>query len=59
MDSLTYKTTREILKSAADKYGVLPETIERLIQVEKSYQLRERRSGIYDSLREIIDYANQ
>ncbi len=45
---------RELLTDLCTKHGVKIELIEELLKVEKEYQLRDRRHGIYDRLKETI-----
>ena len=45
---------RELLAELCNKHGMKIELFEGLLKVEKEYQLRDRRHGIYDRLRETI-----
>lgn len=45
---------RELLAQLCAKHGMKIELIEELLKVEKEYQLRERRHGIYDRIKETI-----
>ena len=54
MNSSRITPDRELLASLCTKRGMKIEVIEELLRIEKEYQLRERRHGIYDRLRECI-----
>jgi hypothetical protein len=45
---------RELLAQLCAKHGMKIELIEELLKVEKEYQLRDRRHGIYDRIKETI-----
>lgn len=45
---------KEILEELCVKHGVDISTVEELLKVEKQNRFRERRHGIYDSLRDCI-----
>jgi hypothetical protein len=45
---------KELLQDLCRKHNVKPESVEELLRVEKEYQLREKRHGIYEKLREVI-----
>lgn len=45
---------KELLYDLCQKHGVNPDAVEELLKIEKEYQLRERRHGIYDRLRDSI-----
>jgi hypothetical protein len=45
---------RELLAGLCTKHGVKIEVVEELLKVEKEYQFRDRRHGIYDRLREAV-----
>ena len=45
---------RELPAELCTKHGMKIELIEELLKVEKEYQLRDRRHGIYDRLKETI-----
>ena len=48
------QSEKELLQDLCRKHDVKPELVEELLRVEKEYQLREKRHGIYDKLREVI-----
>ena len=54
MNSDRITPDRELLASLCAEHGMKIEVIEELLRIEKEYQLRERRHGIYDRLRECI-----
>ena len=45
---------KQLLQDLCRKHGVSEEEIEELLKVEKEYQLREKRHGIYEKLREVL-----
>lgn len=45
---------KELLQDLCRKHSVKPELVEELLRVEKEYQLREKRHGIYEKLRDVI-----
>ncbi len=45
---------KEILEELCKKYEVEVSTVEELLKIEKQNRFRERRHGIYDSLRDCI-----
>ena len=45
---------RDLLAELCEKHGMKAELIEELLKIEKEHQLRDRRHGIYDRLREAI-----
>lgn len=45
---------RDLLSELCAKHGMNIELIEELLKIEKDYQLRDRRHGIYDRLKEAI-----
>ncbi len=46
---------RRLLKEICVKYGVSLQMLEQLLSLEKEYQLKERRFGIYEKLRQTIE----
>ncbi len=48
------QSEQELLQDLCRKHNVKPELVEELLRVEKEYQLREKRHGIYEKLREVI-----
>ncbi|HBG62038.1 MAG: hypothetical protein A2Y03_06565 [Omnitrophica WOR_2 bacterium GWF2_38_59] len=49
------ESERDLLKELCVKHGVSTAMLEDLLKVEKEYQLKERRFGIYEKLRQIIE----
>lgn len=49
------ESERDLLKELCIKHGVPASMLEELLKVEKEYQLKERRFGIYEKLRQIIE----
>ena len=49
------ESERDLLKELCVKYRVSTSMLEDLLKVEKEYQLKERRFGIYEKLRQIIE----
>jgi len=50
---------RKLLEDICTKYNVSLEEMESLLRVEKEYQLKERRFGIYDKLKQILEVNNK
>jgi len=50
---------RKLLEDICIKYNVSLEEMESLLRVEKEYQLKERRFGIYDKLKQILEVNNK
>jgi len=46
---------RKLLEEICIKYGVSFKTVENLLKVEKEYQLKERRFGVYEKLKQILE----
>jgi len=46
---------RELLQTLCAQHGVKPEVVEELLKIEKEYQLKQRRVGIYDRLKECVE----
>lgn len=44
----------ELLKAMCSQYKVSFEKVEKLLATVKEYQFKDRRTGIYDALKEII-----
>jgi len=54
MSSNRITQDRELLASLCEKHGMKLDVVEELLRIETEYQLRERRHGIYDRLRECV-----
>ncbi len=48
-------TDRKILHEICVKHNISVEEIEILLKIEKEYQLKERRFGIYEKLKQILE----
>lgn len=46
---------RKLLKEVCAKHDVSLDVIESLLKVEKEYQLKDRRFGIYEKLKQILE----
>jgi len=46
---------RRLLEEICAKYGISFKTVENLLKVEKKYQLKERRFGVYEKLKQILE----
>jgi hypothetical protein len=46
---------RKILHEICVKHNVAVEGIETLLKIEKEYQLKERRFGIYEKLKQVLE----
>jgi hypothetical protein len=44
----------ELLKTMCDQYNLSFEKVEKLLATVKEYQFKDRRTGVYDALKEII-----
>jgi len=44
----------ELLKSMCSQYNISLEKVEKLLAAVKEYQFKDRRTGVYDALKEII-----
>lgn len=44
----------DLLKSMCSQYNISFEKVERLLATVKEYQFKDRRTGVYDALKEII-----
>lgn len=44
----------ELLKSMCTQYNISLEKVENLLATVKEYQFKDRRTGVYDALKEII-----
>ena len=44
----------ELLKSMCTQYNISFEKVEKLLAAVKEYQFKDRRTGVYDALKEII-----
>lgn len=49
----------ELLVQLCSQHDVSPDLVEELLRIEKEYQLRERRHGIYDRLKESVQSTIQ
>lgn len=47
-------TDQELLQELCKQYNVKFEKVEQLLETIKEYQFRDRRTGVYDALKEII-----
>ncbi len=54
MDKYTTDQDKKILEKLCNEYGVEVSTVEKLLDIEKQNRFRERRHGIYDTLRDCI-----
>jgi len=45
---------KELLMDLCRKHGVNPAVVEELFKIEREYQFRDRRHGVYERLRECI-----
>lgn len=48
------RTDQELLKELCHEYDVSYEKVEKLLATIKEYQFKERRTGVYEALKEII-----
>jgi signal recognition particle GTPase len=48
------QTDNELLKELCIQYDVSFEKVEKLLATVKEYQFKDRRTGVYDALKEII-----
>jgi len=44
----------DLLKSMCNQYNISFEKVEKLLATVKEYQFKDRRTGVYDALKEII-----
>jgi hypothetical protein len=44
----------DLLKSMCNHYNISLEKVEKLLATVKEYQFKDRRTGVYDALKEII-----
>lgn len=44
----------ELLKAMCTQYNISFEKVEKLLATVKEYQFKDRRTGVYDALKEII-----
>ena len=44
----------ELLKTMSTQYNISFEKVEKLLATVKEYQFKDRRTGVYDALKEII-----
>ncbi len=50
----TTPTDKELLQSLCEQYHVSMEKVEKLLATVKEYQFKDRRTGVYEALKEII-----
>jgi len=50
---------RKLLENICIKYNVSLEEMESLLKVEKEYQLKERRFGIYEKIKRVLEVDNK
>jgi len=50
---------RKLLENICIKYNVSIEEMESLLRVEKEYQLKERRFGIYEKIKRVLEVDNK
>lgn len=50
----TTPTDKELLQELCTQYGVSYEKVEKLLATVKEYQFKDRRTGVYEALKEII-----
>ena len=48
------QTDKELLEELCSQYDVKYEKVEKLLETIKEYQFKDRRTGVYDALKEII-----
>lgn len=48
------KEDNELLKQMCTQYNISFEKVEKLLVTVKEYQFKDRRTGVYDALKEII-----
>ncbi len=46
----------QLLKDLCAEHNISYEKVEKLLQTVKEYQFRERRTGVFDALKEIVKY---
>jgi hypothetical protein len=54
LDTLSEKD-RKLLEEICIREGVSLQVVEKLLKVEKEYQLKERRFGIYKKLKQVLE----
>jgi len=47
-------TDQELLQQLCQQYDVSFEKVQRLLETVREYQFRDRRTGVYEALKEII-----
>ncbi|MBR6091902.1 MAG: hypothetical protein IKQ09_03710 [Bacteroidales bacterium] len=47
-------TDQELLQQLCQQYDVSYEKVQRLLETVREYQFRDRRTGVYEALKEII-----
>lgn len=47
-------TDQELLQQLCQQYDVSFEKVQRLLEAVREYQFRDRRTGVYEALKEII-----
>lgn len=50
----TTPTDKELLQQLCEQYNVSFTKVEKLLATVKEYQFKDRRTGVYDALKEII-----
>ena len=48
------QTDKELLQELCKQYDVKYEKVEKLLETIKEYQFKDRRTGVYEALKEII-----
>ena len=48
------QTDKELLQELCKQYDVKYEKVEKLLETIKEYQFKDRRTGVYDALKETI-----
>ena len=45
---------KRLLEELCEQHGVNPEKVVKLLDTARDYEFKERRTGVYDALREIL-----
>lgn len=45
---------KRLLEELCEQHGVNPDKVVKLLDTVRDYELKERRTGVYDALREIL-----
>ena len=48
------QTDKELLQELCTQYDIKYDKVEKLLETIKEYQFKDRRTGVYDALKEII-----